>query len=339
MAISFTYSKYKDVHSVKNDDLVSIQYSLIRNECDSATVVNTGTITVGETITLPVTYADGNYKVVITKGEEEDSFDFSTFNNLLKAFITNVEASLCGCKTCNDCEDCDDCNLYLTTVNQALAYYAVNNPTYNSYVNTINEELKCLYREAILCTLTSKMVNGEDDIKEIYFQMIAMYYLAFYLYDLGQAADSAEAEYVKTKYNSAKIIKCIRKLGVDVEELTDLFLGDMLVYYWQLTNTSDDINDIIPIFDLNYLLAKQSVNFEEFEQGKIVSYDTVGRIVFAVRETDLVNFTLLDSLGNDVTDEFDNHYFATERTVLYVSKVPYSISNIYFRFKKITNLP
>ena len=93
------------------------------------------------------------------------------------------------------------------------------------------------------------------------------------------------------------------------------------------------------VFNNLYLSDKNNSPLEEFEEGKIIPYTSIGRIAFAIKETDILNFQLIDSLGNDVTDEFDNHYFAGIRTILFVSKIPYSNSNIFFKFKKITFLP
>lgn len=58
----------------------------------------------------------------------------------------------------------------------------------------------------------------------------------------------------------------------------------MTDYYWQIDDLFQDINDIIPIFGLNYLSNKDSVPFEEFEQGKIVPYTTIGRIAFNINQ-------------------------------------------------------
>ena len=340
MALNFTYKKYKDVYTILNTGIVPLSYTVLRKECNSSILVKVGEIKVNETITLPFNFVDGVYQVSITDNIETEILpDILYYNNLLLSLLRNTEVSLCGCKTCNDCEDCNECEVYTNTINQVLAFAYVNYPKYTTYINTINEFMKCLYTESVLCSLTNNMVSGNEDTKKIFLQIIAMHYLAFYLVDLIQATDLAEAEYIKTKYNSTKILKCIKKLGIDIDDINELFLQDMNVFYWQLPDLFQTITDIIPIFNNNYLSDKNFSPLEEFEEGKIVPYTSIGRIAFAIQETDILNFQLLDSLGNDITDEFDAHHFAGIRTVLFVSKFPYSYSNIFFKFKKITFLP
>lgn len=340
MALNFTYKKYKDVYTIQNNGIVVLTYTVTRKECDSSTLVQTATIQVDETITLPLSFIDGVYEVSITDGVETEILDDILFyNNLLLTIISNVEVSLCGCKPCNDCEDCTNCETYLNTLSQVLAFTFVNHPKYNAYISTITETIQCDFTQNVLCMLTNNMINGTTDTKNIYLKIIGLHYLSFYLVDLIQATDEEEANYIKTKYNSAKILKCLRKIGIDVDVVLEEFVEGMNVYYWQLPNLLDDINDVIPIFNDLYLADKNVVPFEEFEQGKTVTYTSIAPIAFAVKETDILNFSLIDSLGNDITDEFDIHYFAGMRTVLYVSKEHASHSSVYFKFKKITFLP
>ena len=50
--------------------------------------------------------------------------------------------------------------------------------------------------------------------------------------------------------------------------------------------------------------------------------------------TQVQNFTIFDSLNNNVTDEFDVYYDSNSSLALFVSKIVYAPSNIYFKFKK-----
>jgi hypothetical protein len=50
--------------------------------------------------------------------------------------------------------------------------------------------------------------------------------------------------------------------------------------------------------------------------------------------TQIQNFTIEDSLNNDITNDFDVHYESGMSLALFVSKLVYSYSNIYFKFKK-----
>lgn len=342
MALNYIYKKYKDVYTLENQGLVPLTYTLKKIECDTVTIVEEGTIAVSTIFTIPITAFDAVYSLTISDGVETLTLpDILQYNNFLLSIIDNIEEVVCGCKNCHDCKDCGDgdkcheCKLYLNTLTGVLAYAYLNNPRYTSYLNSIAEELKCSLSTKILCMLANNMMNGDEDTTHMFKHIIGMHYLAFYLFDLVGAADEEEASYIKLKYKSSKILTCLKKLGIDIDETTDIFLSDMQVYFWQIDDLFEDIDDIIPIFGNTYLADKQVVDFQEFEQGKIVTYTTVGRVAFAIKETDIQNFLIMDSLGNDVTDEFDNHYFNTERTILFVSKIPYSHSNMFFKFKSV----
>lgn len=335
MALVYNFRKYKDVYTIENNGLVPLTYTVVKVECDSTTTVGTGEILVGQTITLPIKHVDGVYRIIISDSVLEETLpDILFYNNLLLTIIDGTEEILCGCNGCNTCHDCKTCDTELLTITAILAYSFVNNPTYSTYINNIAEELKCDIDSKVLCLLTNIQVLGKTEVEDLLMEIVALYFLSFYLYDLFNAQDAEEAEYIKVKYLSSKIMKCIRKLGININEQTEIITEDMQVYYWQLTNPLDDINDVFPLMNSTFLNDKPVAPFETFEDGEIVTYNQVGRIVFAIRETDLLNFTISDSLNNDVTDEFDTAYNATFKTVFFVSKVPYSFSNMYFKFKK-----
>ena len=346
MALNFIYKKYKDVYIITNTGIDAINYTVTRRECNSNITVKSGVLLAGEVYILPLHFVDGLYEVVLTdtvqSGETIETETISNilyYNSLLSTIIDNIEESICGCKKCKECEECNDCQTYLNTINQVLAFTYVNHPVYNNYLNIIANKLKCNYTELISCMIINKNVLGNEDTKNIFLQIIAMHYLAFYMFDLSQALDASEGEYIKLKYKSAKILKCIKKLGIDVDDILNLFTGSINVFYWQIPDLFQDITNIIPIFNNSYLVGKTQAPFEEFEQGKTITYSTVGRIAFALQQTDILSFFLSDALGNDITDEFEKEYFPATKTVLYVSKMPYSNSNIFFKFKKITFLP
>lgn len=343
MALNYNYKKYKDVYTVENTGLVPLTYSLKKIECDNVTIINEGIINVAYIYTLPITAFDGVYSLTLSDGVETFTLpDILQYNNFLLSIIDNVEETLCGCKKCNHCDDCGDsdecynCKLYLNTLTGVLSFAYLHTPRYNSYLETIATELKCSLSTKVLCMLANNMMTGDEETTQMFKHIIGMHYLAFYLVDLVGATDTDEASYIKLKYKSSKILTCLSKLGINLDETSNIFLSDIQVYYWQINDLFEDINDIIPIFGSTYLNDKNVVDFQEFEQGKTITYTTVGRVAFAIKETDIQNFLILDSLGNDVTDEFDNHYFNTERTVLFVSKIPYSHSNMFFKFKSIT---
>lgn len=107
------------------------------------------------------------------------------------------------------------------------------------------------------------------------------------------------------------------------------------VYYWQLANVQDDIDQVVPLITPSYLSAKPSLPYAQFNEGEVVAYTQIGRIVFVIASTQAVTFAITDPLNNDVTDEFDKDV-SIANTVIYVSKNPYSNSSMYFNFKNIS---
>lgn len=340
MALNYIQKKYKDVYSIENLGITPINYFIQIKECDSLNELKSGIILPGDTFILPINFLDAIYVVTLSDDDETQVLDdILQYNNTLLNFIDGTEELLCGCKKCNECEECNKCDSFLNTLNYALAYFHVNSPKYNNYLSTFSNELKCNYSQEILCLISQINLSGKIEIEKLTKLNIGMYYLVFYLLDLAQATDEAEANYIKNKYKSFKILKCIRKLGIDIDNFNEQLFSNMTVYYWQLDNVIEDIDNVIPLITNNYLSSKNNVPFEEFEESKIINYNEVGRIVFAIKETDILNFELIDSLGNDITDEFDNHYIVADHTVLFVSKIPHSHSNVFFKFKKITYTP
>ena len=340
MALNYIQKKYKDVYSIENIGITPINYFIQTKECDSLNELKSGIILPGDTFILPINFLDATYVVTLSDDDETQVLDdILQYNNTLLNFIDGTEELLCGCKKCNECEECNKCDSFLNTLNYALAYFHVNSPKYNNYLSTFSNELKCNYSQEILCLISQLNINGKIEIEKLTKLNIALYYLVFYLLDLAQATDEAEANYIKNKYKSFKILKCIRKLGIDIDNFNEELFSNMQVYYWQLDNVIDNITTIIPQFNSVFLNDKAVLPFQDFEDGQIINYSTIGRIAFAIKETDILNFIIEDSLGNDITDKFDYNYFPLTHTVLFVSKIPYSNSNIYFKFKKLTFTP
>src|SRR5690606_18260246 len=143
--------------------------------------------------------------------------------NLLLTIIDNVEKTICGCKKCNGCEDCDDCDSLMATIISVLSFVIVNNPKYNDLVNDIFEQVKCSVDEKVLCLLLNEQIRGKSDIKELLKEIASLYYLAFYSVDIALVSDASEFEYVKNKYKSQKILKCIKNEGIALTIIDGLF--------------------------------------------------------------------------------------------------------------------
>ena len=334
MALNYIYSKYKDTYTLENTGLVVLTYTLYKEECNSTATVSQGSINVNQTITLPIKYIDGVYNLKISDSVSEEMLpDILFYNNLLLSIIDDVEKVICGCKNCN-CNDCDaECNSYLASLVSVLAFTFVNNPKYNTYISIIRDYLKCSIDDSVLCYLTNEMVLGKQETKTLLLQIISLYYLAFYYTDINESINTSEAEYIKTKYKFTKIAKCLKKIGINTNDIEETFFN-YPVYYWQLDNPLSYIIDVIPLLSDAYLATQPVDTFNTFTQGKIIAYEQIGRIVFTIKNTDSTNFILMDSLGNNITDQFDTYYDSVNKYALFVSKIPYSYGNVFFKFKQ-----
>lgn len=333
------YSKYKDVHTLTNTGTANMPYSLTKINCDTTVTILSGTILPGNSVTLNFK-TDGDYQLdyILYTGTGgmfslETSENILYYNNLVNSFITSVEGVLCGCTPCPTCEECNACEDYLESFVKASAISSLTYPLYEAYIKAIVEDSKCEFSDAILCSLLKEKVYGNFEVKDAMLKILSYYYAAFYYKDHILAVDASEKDYVTAKYKFDKISKCIKKLGVDPKETLDKLEEGTMVYYWQLNNVQDDITEVVPLITPSYLTSKLSKTYEIFEQGYIVQYNLIGRIVFAIASTQVVNFAITDALNNDITDEFDKD-ISIPNTVVYVSKNPYSYSSIYFKFKK-----
>lgn len=338
--IRYTITKVKEDYFVKNNTLFPLEVTLKRTNCNT-TLETLKTITLESNVetNIELFHITGDIGVFV---ENESTYNtlIKMYNQYIRVIVNLVDKLLCDCG-CDDCDDCDkECikaKQFLQLFSLFSAYFVINNPYYDVYFKVVSKHLKCGIGVDLIKQIDSIILKGSVKNEFYLKRLIAYYYLVLYIKESFQSHTKEEAEYIRDKYNYTKLVLCIKKLGINPEEVVEDVLSGMKVQYWQFTDTVSNINTVINNWNPTYidsLFGVQEKVLEDFEQGVVVSYTNIGRIGFAVSPTQLINFSIVDSLGNDVTDDFDNHYFADEETVVFISKVPYSYSNIYFKFKK-----
>lgn len=278
---------------------------------------------------------DGQYGIYLNDSSEP-CYIVDYFEDTLKHIALYTELFLCGCN-CSNCDDCfeeSDCDLMIRISTLMMSYYMVTNPKYTTIFNIVSKKLGCDITADLLCQINNMSYGNDSDAKFFIKRLIAFMYLVFYLHESLGSIDMEEAEYVNKKFKAKKILACIKKLGINIEDIIGDITDDLKVYRWQFDETISDINTVISDWSVNYLDLIANRPLSDYEQGVTAPFTKVGRVCFAIKPSQLVNFSIYDSLGNDVTDEFDIHYFATEETVVFVSKIVYAPSNIFFKFKK-----
>ena len=338
MAINYTYTKYKDVHFLSNNELVPLNYVVNKISCDSSVQLAQGIIGADEDLSIPFK-TDGQYQIALTKqGDVPETVlvpNIYFYNNLLLSFISVVQNVLCGCGKSRDCQDGTLCEDYLDAFSKAFAFGSLNDPMYKQYLDIIVKDSACSFSDTVLCGMLNEKIYGSQEPKDVMIRVLSYYYCAFYYKDKFLGSDTSEKDYISTKYKFDVISKCMRKLGIDPAEAIAAFENDSIVYYWQLDNTSDDITEVLPLVNPTYLMTKPNLPFATFAEGQIVSYTDIGRIVFAIAPSQVENFTITDSLNNDITNDFDVHYDPIYSIAIFVSKNVMSYGGIYFKFKKV----
>lgn len=342
MAVLYSYNVYQDMYSLMNINVNPITYTLFRVECNTVTEIESKTIAPKSSIYLPLTFTDGKYQFDITDGiNTVHKYDILYYNNLLLDIIDGVEESICPCvcKDCDECKEVDDYKKSFSTLISTISLAALNPIKYTDTIKVAMESLKCNLDEALTYFTYEKMINGKDEVEELNLKILAIHYLAYYYIELFGAENAEEINYVNNKFKALKILKCIKKLGINTVEIADIISRNVEVAYWQLDNTSDNINDvIIDMGSINFLVDKPTHPFLSFEQGVLINYTRMGRIAFAIKGTSIEHIEIIDSLGNDVTNDYNTHYFEGTNILLYVSKAVISFSTPYFKFKKLVNL-
>ncbi len=109
------------------------------------------------------------------------------------------------------------------------------------------------------------------------------------------------------------------------------------IFYWQESNYNAMFDDIKLLIDnTRYFNQKSFDTFSLFEIGKNIEYSNIGKICFAIIETESTDtFKIYDILNNDVTHAFDTYYETINNCRLFVSKNIYSHGEINFKIKKI----
>jgi len=220
MALNYTFTKSKDIYTLKNNESVTMTYIVKKVDCDATTILKTATIPAGQTITLSF-ILDGSYQVDLSTVSNTDTIsDILITYNLLTSFIEASEKILCGCTPCTDCEECNECEDYLKAILKGFALNQVTSFKYQEFLQFLSESNDCLYNATNLACLLKEKVYGNGDLKPLLLQTVSFYYLAFYAKDLEDATNQIEKDYITELYKFSKISKCIRKTGV-IENISE----------------------------------------------------------------------------------------------------------------------
>lgn len=333
---------------------------IIENEPD--VIVSTFT-TVTELSNYP---EDGTYKIQVTIATIPIYNIYITINdNFFREFIKQVEEIICKCN-CDDTPPCGiskACNKALKrqrmfNMMSILPYTikpflygqsSINNPVLSNF-------FQAYYNEALSQKMTELgkeyfdyYIKGTNKMNSNLFkEIVAVNYYVLYYYSRKYLLTNAGAKanaYIKTidtffdLYNIKECLGCSTIKG-DIEAIMN---GEVLppvitsnIYYWQLA-LGETMVSTVESFTEATLVDKPNKTLIEFSVGVTINYTNIGRAAFAITNTPLQGYDILDTvLNTNVTNLFDMHYFESLDILLYTSKVPYSISTLKLKIKKQT---
>lgn len=186
-------------------------------------------------------------------------------------------------------------------------------------------------------------LNGKLEVKDIYYlnsiykllnkveltnsqnNMLINYYnkLAYY-------SDTICPPKVIKKYQTTPIPKFQQLESTDC----NTYSKNKSILYWQEPYTLNDsqITDLVD--DTNYLVDKPSDTYENFEIGKNIDYNKVGKLIFLALESNTINYIIKDDLNIDVTHTFNISLIPQLNATLFISDNNYSHGIMNFKIIK-----
>ena len=352
---NFTFTR--DKYILANRMLTDLTYSLYYVETgkvdrlvESKTI--SGTLDPIEKVFQLHVKKDGRYRLEVAEALAPDKFVYFTHSldtrDLIVRKLIKVICKDCKCKDCNDCGD-KKClanqslfnlihhYLYVNKDFSTTGYPSVNNKTYDWYKKIFNTEYDNL-NSKLYEQCASSAILGLDDIdQDLLSYYFAIYYVGWYLEAKLEIdnLDIESLEHLDKVYEYKKLSECIKKLGINIENIIEDFNNlPSNVHYWQL-GMSEDFNDLQNLFNGTFLYSKPFETLEIFEEGFNVPQNSIGKICFGITNVDNQSFILEDSLGNDVTNNFETFYDNSLRCIVFCSIPSYSVGSLFFKFKTL----
>lgn len=349
----YTFSVVKDKYELVNNSAVDLPSILVSiDKIGKETEVFNKTLIINEVYSFSVLH-DTQYKLTVSNQPSVYFTNFTNIRNYLISQLLELVCDTCGCGCSEGTVNCLERKLRIRNKELAISniiqqYIRIpkdfslipNNPA-NTIVSTfLNNVYNVDYfklQEEVANQLTVSALKGEIVVNEyLYKYHLAIYYLAMYFEALLETSTLEQKGEVDTLYKIVHATPCLTNLGININNMSKEFnKTDTRVFYWQTTPT-ETIANVIPLISKEFLLTKPSNPLLEFTEGRKVPLISVGKLVFAISPIANANFTLYDSLGTDVTDDFDVYYDTITQTAVFVSQLTYSHSEMYFEFKPIS---
>lgn len=270
--MNYIYEKYKDKHTITNNEISDITCTINIIGCDSTKEINTFVIKSNSTKELIFKY-DGVYEIILNSSSEQISFTIKYYQNLLDNIINSINIFICNCNNCNNIEDCSNESKreLLDLFTDIYSYKIIFNDELNMILNSIESNFNCSIKEIITDITLCKNITNKCCSSELLKLIILIIYLAIYFSELFFNIDSEEKQYTKDKFKIEKFKVCFKKLGIIVSEVQDFSLE-----FLQQNNIPKHLSKIKYQVDINTLVGIPKslflLNFENSTNGGIPNY-------------------------------------------------------------------
>jgi len=218
--MNYTITKNQDVYTLLNNDATDLTYTLQKiTDCVNYSNLSTNVLAQDEEVELELD-GDGDYNLVLKDGVDTVNVSIKYYYDLQISLIESIFNNICDCSCgCGDCSETNCtkyCNLLMARAKMDV-YKKLTNPNGSTFFDDVYEEVKCLIKKPIYCSVAEEAILGEVSCNEkIVKQLLALDYLALYFYEYDSAVDTEEEDYIKTKFNTEKIFCCIQELGINI---------------------------------------------------------------------------------------------------------------------------
>ena len=348
----YTFTVVKDQYQLTNNSGIILPARLV-----SVNIFGVETEEFNRDFAIGEQYAfsllkDTRYRLKVSNQPIVYFTHFKLIRNYLIHELIKLFCDTCGCGCSDGTVNCLERKIRIKNQELAISnliqqYIRIpkdfslipNNPASTILSTFLNNVYNLDYyklQEEVGNQLVSSTLKGEYTVNEyLYKYHLAIYYLGIYFEALLETTTPEEVEQVNTLYKVLNATPCLTNLGININTMSKEFnKTDIRVFYWQ-TLPTETIADVIPLISKEFLLTKPSNPLVEFTEGRIVPLISVGKLVFAISPIANTNFVLYDSLGTDVTDDFDVYYDTINQTAIFVSQLTYSHSEMYFEFKPL----
>lgn len=192
---------------------------------------------------------------------------------------------------------------------------------YNKVILTGKIEIRDIYYLNIIYKLLNKveLSNSQNNM------------LINYYNQLSYHSDSICPPKVIKKYQTTPIPKFQQLEPADC----NTYSKNKSILYWQENYTLNNSQIIATIDNTNYLIDKPSDTYQNFETGKNIDYNKIGKIIFLALESNTTNYQIKDFFNNDVTHTFNIQFVPVLNATLFISDNTYSYGTQNFKIIKL----